>query len=116
MCNGNSIKDCISATHLFVKLGDPLLQVGVLMQTEVIDGLLYLLQDLTEGGMVVLAGVQGLHLQIDVLLDGQQVVHLLLVREHRLSQTLHVRVQLVRLPHQVDALQEGTRELLHICI
>ena len=64
------------STHILVELGDPLRQVGVLVQAEVVHGLLHLGQHLVEVSVRVLAGVERADLQVHLLLHLQQVIHL----------------------------------------
>ena len=62
--------------HLDVQLVDPDRQVGVRVQVEVVHRLLDAVEDLGEGLVLEHAGVQRAHLQVDLLLDQQEVVHL----------------------------------------
>ena len=97
------------------------------MEAEVVDGALDLSEGLLDLWGVELAGLEGADVDVDLLLDDEQVVHLLLEEHHHLGQPLHVpvaenvgvevevstrasnfriysRVQLVRLPDEADAL------------
>ena len=56
-------------THLLVQLSDPLGQVGVLSQAEVIHILLDVGQVLVEGRETVLTCLQVLHIHVDLFLN-----------------------------------------------
>lgn len=62
--------------HLLVQLVHPQMEVGILVQAEVVDGLLNLVQDFGYRDVVVGARFQRPDLDVDLLLEQQQVVHL----------------------------------------
>ncbi|CAN7979468.1 unnamed protein product, partial [Ixodes pacificus] len=111
---------------LLVQLADPQVEVGVLVQAQVVHCTLDLVQHVGKRRGAVGARLQRPHVHVNLLLYRHQQssnsptclmarladktenhVHLLLEVEDHLRQLLHVRIQLVRLPDETDALRKG---------
>ena len=92
--------------YLLIESCDPLQQVGVLMQTQIIDMLLNAAQHFRERGSTVYTRVQRLHLKVNLFLNSNEVVHTLMEEEDHLRKSLDVWIQLVWVPGKLDTFRD----------
>lgn len=96
----------VKTRYLLIESCNPLEQVGVLMQTQVINVLLNATQHLRKRRSTVVTRVQRLHFEIDLFLDSNEVVDTLLEQEDGLGEFLDVRIKLVRVPHELNTFSD----------